>query len=255
MPKIVKWGFGLAPFKPETLKKYTSALMRVNAFVKHGRMISPMDLAENISEVKGLFNRIYKEDQWDWFTVNMYFDYPRIEEVKMFVSNLANMRRAVLNGDSIAIEKLKAILLRSNFLKYMTIFFNFNKDENEDQYIYILSRREDRELLKIGRTGRNIEARVKEINASTGVLYPLSPRRVFRVTDCKVAEQLIHNRLDDFRVRSDREFFIIDFKKALPLINDCLIQNNLYHYKYDISSYNNASHDTRRTLRNTEVPQ
>ena len=35
MSKIVKWGFGLAPFKPETLKKYTGRDSNVLKLKKH----------------------------------------------------------------------------------------------------------------------------------------------------------------------------------------------------------------------------
>ena len=96
----------------------------------------------------------------------------------------------------------------------------------------VLSRREDKDLLKIGMTKRNILKRVQEINSATGIVYPISPRAAFRVTDCKLAEKLIHNELSDYRLRNDREFFLIHFQDAYKIIDKCLSINNLYYYKY-----------------------
>ncbi|WP_413789078.1 GIY-YIG nuclease family protein [Bacillus kandeliae] len=45
----------------------------------------------------------------------------------------------------------------------------------------MLSRREEPNVLKIGMTNRSIEKRIKEINSATGVLFPFSVKRVFKV--------------------------------------------------------------------------
>src|SRR5690606_36613459 len=89
-------------------------------------------------------------------------------------------------------------------------------------WVYILSTREMPNILKIGMTTRNISERVKEINSATGVLYPLSARAVFRVKNASEAERLIFSKLDSYRIRKDREFFNIEFQKAVTLINDYL---------------------------------
>ena len=115
--------------------------------------------------------------------------------------------------------------LMDNFLHYQEY------DDFNGGYIYILSRREEKELLKIGMTNRNIIKRCQEINSATGVLYPLSPREAFRVTDASIAEKIIHKELDSFRVRADREFFILPYKQAYDIIARCLEENNLMYYK------------------------
>lgn len=64
--------------------------------------------------------------------------------------------------------------------------------------------------------------RVKEINSSTGMLRPLSIRRVFPVRDSRIVETAVFERLAEFRIRPDREFFQIEFHQAVNEIVDCI---------------------------------
>ena len=63
-----KWGFGMAPIKPEVMSKRNSQVQEVLNCLDN-EDANPESLMESLSQVKGLFTRIYKQDQWDWFTV------------------------------------------------------------------------------------------------------------------------------------------------------------------------------------------
>lgn len=65
----------MAPLKPITDLKNKQALREVKKFVIGEDIVDFDTLPENISLVKGLFNRVIKQDQWDWFTVNMISAY------------------------------------------------------------------------------------------------------------------------------------------------------------------------------------
>lgn len=104
--------------------------------------------------------------------------------------------------------------------------------DNTDEYIYILSRREEKDLLKIGMTTRNVLKRCQEINSATGVVFPYSPRKVFRVKDSKEAERIVHGILEEYRVRADREFFKCDYSRACEMIERSLQEKDLFYYKY-----------------------
>ncbi|SDA22930.1 T5orf172 domain-containing protein [Ruminococcus sp. YE71] len=230
---IPKWGFGSAPLKPETQTKYRKSLKIILAYINNPIATYEINILDDISMVKGLFNRIIKQDQWDWFTVYMYFDYPNYFENKEFVRLLAGLRTCIKNNNLDEIKRIKNKLLQTNICVYINNFLNFDiHNEDNDEYIYILSRREDKELLKIGMTKRNVLKRVQEINSATGVVYPISPRAVFRVKDCKLAEKMIHKELSQYRLRSDREFFQIPYKNATEIIEKCLKDNDLLYYKY-----------------------
>ncbi len=231
MQQVQKWGFGMAPLKPETDYKNREALTITRDFVLGQGTFNPENLVNALSRTKGIFNRIIKQDQWDWFTVNMYLDYPPYHNIRNIVSELALLRNAILKKN----DKLGQVAIKqlgeNHFVTYINNYLNFDLNaDSEAEYLYILSRREEKDILKIGRTTRNIQKRVNEINSATGVIYPLSARHVFKVKNSKLVEKEIHNLLSDYRIRKDREFFKIEYSKACEIIDGYLQQNHLYFY-------------------------
>jgi hypothetical protein len=71
-------------------------------------------------------------------------------------------------------------------------------------------------------TTRTVQDRVREINAATGVAIPYGVRRCWRVSDPRQSEKIVHEALDRERVRTDREFFRIDFFEAERRIQEAL---------------------------------
>lgn len=233
MAEVKKWGFGAAPFNPETYNKNKTAIKYVLHFIDKQSIIKNVDICNEISIVKGLFNRIIRQDQWDWFTTYMYFDYPSYQECSNIVKLLSNLRTTIRNS---SIEEAKNVSLhiqKTNFVIYSNRFLEFDiNSDDTDEYIYILSRREEKDLLKIGMTTRNVLKRCQEINSATGVVFPYSPRKVFRVRDSREAEKVVHQVLDEYRIRADREFFDCDYSEACKLIEECLQENEMLYYKY-----------------------
>lgn len=233
MEKIVKWGFGMAPLKLSTETKNKRAITSVKNFVIGEGTINLMQLPDDLSWVKGIFSRVIKQDQWDWFTVNMYFDYPPYHDIKHIVAALKTLRDAILKKDDSLGRNSLVQLEQSHFVMYCENYLNFDiNKETEADYLYILSRREETDILKIGMTTRNVQKRVNEINSATGVLYPYSARKVFKVKNCKKVEKEIHSLLSPYRVRMDREFFKIKYGTACSLIEDYLIKTHQYYYDF-----------------------
>ena len=233
MAEIKKWGFGAAPFKSETLNKNRAALKYVLNYIDKQSIKRSIDICNEISIVKGLFNRIIRQDQWDWFTTYMYFDYPSYKECLNIVRLLSGLRVAIKNDNMEEIKKVSLHIQKTNFISHSNRFLEFNiNSDDTDEYIYILSRREEKNLLKIGMTTRNVLKRCQEINAATGVVFPYSPRKVFRVKDSKEAERIVHQALEEYRIRADREFFECDYSRACEIIEGCLRENDLFYYKY-----------------------
>ena len=226
---VVKWGFGMAPFKKETEYTYRKALCQTVNYIYDFPIPSGITITDEISVVKGMFNRIIRQDQWDWFTVNMYFDYPSEDTCRKLINALTILRKSIIADDTQAIERTKAVLKNLNYQYYFNSYAEFNDKDNKQEYIYILSRREEKELLKIGMTTRNVVQRCKEINSATGVVFPFSPRRVYKVVDAVKAERLIHEALGEWRVRDDREFFIIPYRDACAIIETVIKENNLFY--------------------------
>ncbi len=126
----------------------------------------------------------------------MYFDYPNEREVQAIVSRLTGLRKALTGQNNEAVAKCKQMLAKTNLCRYIEDYLCIDaENEQEDEFVYILSRKEEKELLKIGMTKRNVLKRCYEINGATGVVYPLSPRNVFRVNNAHKAERLVHEAL------------------------------------------------------------
>ena len=222
-----KWAFGMAQPKDEAQQRRTNALREVYAAIFLGRT-SPNSL-DAISEVKGLFTRVAKQDQWDWFTVCAQLGYPSGRICGVVSSALANFRRDIQCGiepfDSTHGETLRRLPVR----KCLKVFLGeaVVRDEAGAGWIYYLSNREMPDIAKIGMTTRTIEARVKEINGATGVLHPFGVRACWRVREPAQAEKLVHEVLLHFRVRRDREFFRVNYKVGQPLVHRTIALSNL----------------------------
>ena len=224
-------GIWNVPYKRADRAKNIHALKQVRSFVLRKEISNQISLVDEISVVKGIFNRIIRQDQWDWFTVNMYMDYPSFEDLKFIVPTLANLRRALLQKDSLSIIHNIEHLKLFHFVQYCNNYLTFDINaETEAEYLYILSRREENDVLKIGMTTRNVQKRVNEINSATGVLYPYAARKVYRVKDCHKVEKDVHTLLADYRIRSDREFFKISFGKACSIIEQYLADSQQEFY-------------------------
>lgn len=228
---VVKWGFGMAPLKEKTNRQNREAITQVKDFVFGNTGTGRTPLVEQVSVVKGLFNRIIRQDQWDWFTVNMYFDYPTYRDLDIIVHSLTDLRKALKDKDDELGKNCIKSLKTTHFARYCNNYLTFDINaESSDEYLYILSRREEPDILKIGMTTRNVQKRVNEINAATGVLYPLSARKVYKVKDARKVEHDIHELLATYRIRADREFFNVPFGTACALIENYLRTERQYFY-------------------------
>ena len=215
-----KWGFGMAPIKPTVMLKRVAHVQEVINCLSDVES-TPESLSESLSEVKGLFTRIYKQDQWDWFTVWTQLGRPGTKTSRNISELIYLLRKSILNSESNESRDLKEKLNQCGFSYYLNCFLNplgNEKDSESVGKIYVLSTRENRNILKIGYTNRTVEERVKEINSATGVLIPYGVRAMWLIKSAKEVESDIHNLLATFRVRQDREFFQMDFKDAFKII-------------------------------------
>jgi len=109
-------------------------------------------------------------------------------------------------------------------------------------YLYIFENELMPGVLKIGRTSRRPEQRVREL-FTTGVPIPFTIRFAVEVDDPAAVEFEVHQALDQFRVNSNREFFRIHLPYAIEAI-----ETILYGY-----SYSSEIHQTNLEFMTGEV--
>ena len=220
-----KWGFGMAPIKPGIQEKRKISVRNVLDIVVN-KMIDEKHI-DSLSEVKGLFSRVYKQDQWDWFTVFEQLGCPGRVKSKRVASNISKLREIFIGKIDQDICEVFQNLNDLDIKRHLENFLNQKKNTKESHKIYILSTREQKKFLNIGCTRRSVVDLVNEINSATGVVVPFGVRAVWSVKDARQIKSKIHQKLSDYRVRSDREFFMMDYRDAFRIINRILKEGRI----------------------------
>lgn len=94
-------------------------------------------------------------------------------------------------------------------------------------YIYVLQSASDKEdIFKIGLTGRSAEERSREVSRGTGVPTKYLVVQDWEVRDCILAEDLVHSKLDMYRINKRREFFQAPYKVIREVVEDIVEKIN-----------------------------
>ena len=220
MSTIHKYGFGMSDLSVNMSRRFDTAVDIASLFLNN--RISPHEVQlDAISELKGMFNRSLRKDQWNWFTVYDRFGCPPKNEMNHIVSQLVKLRKSLKEHDFEQALSIRGHLVHSTLPDYLNEWKNYTKasdTQDKNGWLYILSRKDEPDILKVGMTTRSVTERVKEINSATGVLRPYSAREVYEVENAKEAEKLVFKLLADYRIREDREFFQIPFAEADKMI-------------------------------------
>jgi hypothetical protein len=223
-----KWGFGMAPMKPETHARRCRAAATVVNLLTSVPHVNPL-AADDLSEVKGLFTRSCKQDQWDWFTVWTQLGRPGKKRCRDISDKLWDLRRATSDRDVERVAWVRHQLIIAGAIPVLHSFLGLRHVGHyvgdSIGYIYILSTRSNPRMLKIGYTERTVEDRVKEINRATGVLEPYGVRAVWVVNNAQHVERVVHEALANYRIRRDREFFELPYGTAFKLVGDIVHQS------------------------------
>lgn len=217
----------MAPPKPPAQARRIAAAEQVLAFLDHDDRNEA--LHDALSEIKGLFSRVGKQDQWDWFSTSRSLGYPSARLTLLIADTLGQARRTLIADDQALLRSQWSLLRRLPCRACLRVLIGHARIAEEEGagWIYLLSTREMPDLLKIGMTTRTVEERVREINGATGVPFPFGVRRCWRARDPASAEREIHWALADHRIRADREFFRAPFGDAAIIIDDTLAQLGL----------------------------
>ena len=216
----------MAPVKPETAAKRQAAAGRLLEYVLEGAG-APLgrleQLAIDLPQVKGLFSRAWRQDQWDWFTVFEELGRPGRRRAQQIASVLGHLRRALPDAEDEAVAAALEHLRSVGGVHHLRMYVHGAAPvSREVGFVYVLSTREAPNLLKIGYTERSVRERVNELNAATAVLLPYGARAVWVVKRARQVEAEVHALLAQYRVRRDREFFELPYPGAVSLIDDLI---------------------------------
>jgi S-DNA-T family DNA segregation ATPase FtsK/SpoIIIE len=101
-------------------------------------------------------------------------------------------------------------------------FKTLQRSRKMSEFIYVLENTSMPGVVKIGRTERSVSERVNELSSSTGVPTGFAVVKEYAVENSVEAEKIIHERLSDYRVSENREFFKIEAEDATDIIESLL---------------------------------
>jgi hypothetical protein len=88
------------------------------------------------------------------------------------------------------------------------------------EYVYILSNISMPGLIKIGRTNRSVDERLRELN-NTSLPTQFIVEHTIETSDSKYLEKMVHKNFDKHRINENREFFrihheiVIEYAKTI----------------------------------------
>jgi hypothetical protein len=95
-----------------------------------------------------------------------------------------------------------------------------NREDDYDSWVYILSNKAQPGILKIGYTNKHPEERAKQISNSTGVALPFDVEFAFHCYNGVSLEQECHDKLKEYRVNNNREFFQMSLEEAKATVQE-----------------------------------
>jgi len=100
---------------------------------------------------------------------------------------------------------------------------SYDINNENSGYIYVMrSAAHQRDIFKIGLTTREAEVRAKELGRSTSSPDQFLVVEEWYVKDCSLAEKLIHEKLDEYRVNPKREYFKARYNIIFSAIDEII---------------------------------
>ena len=120
--------------------------------------------------------------------------------------------------------------------------------EQRKEFIYILYNSDERlsGIIKVGKTTKHPEVRAYQITSQTGTFGQFHVEWFMQVPDCNIAEKIAHNKLNDFRSNSRKEFFEIDIDKAINILETSLNQ----YFETELPTYRSSNHENKNEKQN-----
>ena len=95
-----------------------------------------------------------------------------------------------------------------------------NRDGDHNSWVYVLSNPATPGILKIGYTNNTPEERAIQLSNATGVPLPYEVQYAYSCWNGLEMEKDVHERLHEYRLSNQREFFQVDFEEAREVIEE-----------------------------------
>lgn len=126
--EVTDSNFGFLAISDRTRPRYITALGRLVEILDDPKGVREGD-ADALSEVKGMFSRCARRDQWDWHAVHVALGEPTQAECRRLSTALGQVAAAIRRGDKAAaladlMRAVKGTVLRRTLLRAQSIILN-----------------------------------------------------------------------------------------------------------------------------------
>lgn len=108
--------FGFLPISDRMRPRYVRSLRRLAALLGGESFIGTADY-EAVSEVKGMFSRCARRDQWDWRAVHIALGEPSREMARCYAGNLGDIASSLRDGNVASARTLLADLASPDLIR------------------------------------------------------------------------------------------------------------------------------------------
>ena len=223
-PTIPVAGFGMREPGAAEEARRRAAARSVSRLLRFERLPEPdEETLEAFSTTKGLFNRVLRQDQPDWFVAQVRLGYASEDRCGRIAVALAQCRKAIKAGDAHAWAgarlETRALRTRRSLMAYRG---RRRLDEVPGSgFVYVMSCREEPDRLLIGATALPILEEAALVNADR-VEVPLGVRALWWVTDVAAASVVVTARMGSVVRATEAGLHEVDLRRAKQVLDHAL---------------------------------
>lgn len=186
--RFQKWGFGLSSINySEWQPRIDAATTVLNILDGNAAPAKNAAVLDALSVVKGLFERQYLADRYDWFTTARFTGYPSPALASAISDDFHAVRDRILNDDAnamnMALQRLRDSHVDGMLEGYLDMTVRAQYPEDEVGFAYILFSTSEKEALAIGATEGHVDDVLKGLQKDYGDNDPYGVAAAYLVND------------------------------------------------------------------------
>ena len=234
-----RWGFGIAPPKPQIWLRYNAAVRLVAGLIQDDLSGPKEATLSAIREMKGLFNRVRRKDQWDWFIVWQRFGLPPIAQLRMIVDGLQELRDAINESNDDRAQTAASRLKSHGTTTLLRRFLGEEQVVRSERggVLFILSAKHHPDAVLVSVTKDDVVSVADQLSDRLGARTPFGIIHAWPVRDASSAKAAVFGELARHgfsspldRVLEDTRVLDCDYKKAVPIVDAALKAENVLGY-------------------------
>lgn len=208
-------GFGLR-FEPDDIRELRETCVdRLLQLIDIEDLDSKPATLDALSEVKGMFNRSWRQDQWDWFQVWALIGRPPPRVAKRIGRRLGNLRTALKDNRLDSARGFIQKLHDEDSMPWRLDLYMKDTPYWRGGAFYAMSTRSDLSALRIGLTKDCPIETAFDINEERVGLEPMGLRTAIALGDSTICQAEIQQIFKDYKIEGEPDTYRIGLGSAV----------------------------------------